>query len=387
MICFIGSHFKGLTALAVPLIIILPDVIRNKKWKSHLSWSHFAAATIAFAIYLLPFLFANITADNYTENGLSMVFQENIQRFFKPFDHKNPPYVYLFYLPMLFLPWTPLMLFAIGNALKKYRELDYNTRWILEAIILIFVFFTASGSRRSYYILPIFPFCALLTAAFIDIFGSKKEKHVGIALQLSVILAIAILETTSLAIWPLIHKNIGFIAPHELKAATVLLGLMGLIPLVLIYASPRVISSLTGINALIAGIIFSTTILIGGFFCWQQNVLEIYRSKKPFVMGLKSQLRDIPLRSIGMTKNMADVAFYLDLPEPIRVLKDGAELRSFLKEGKGPKIIIARRKDQKKITPFLPEGQKKPWLVARSWPWIHNKSAQLMAWKIQTDRP
>ncbi len=386
LICFIGSHFKGLTALAVPLIAIFPDMIRNGRWKSYISWSNFAAAALGLGIYLLPFIYASITAEGYSESGLKMVFQENIQRFFKPFDHKEPAYVYFYYLPLLFLPWTPLLLTALGNALKEYKRLDKNTKWVLEAIILVFLFFTISGSRRSYYILPAFPFCALLTSAFIHRFGHSSWKRTGLIIQSLFVLALALIETASPAIWPLIHEKTGFIAPPALKVATLMLGLAALIPLMAGRIFPTFLARLTGSEGRIAPLIISVTILAGGFFCWQQTILEVYRTQKPFLLELKAEINGIPEDSIAMSKNIANVAFYLDMPRPIKVLKDEKAVKAFLSEGTGVKIIIARRKDMKRIVPVLPEDQRRPMLEAKTWPWLHKKSAQLLAWKIEVEK-
>jgi 4-amino-4-deoxy-L-arabinose transferase-like glycosyltransferase len=43
-----------------------------------------------------------------------------------------------------------------------------SSRWIVLAALAIFIFYTASGSRRSYYILPILPALAIITGSVID---------------------------------------------------------------------------------------------------------------------------------------------------------------------------------------------------------------------------
>ncbi|MBE7446956.1 MAG: hypothetical protein HS132_17750 [Planctomycetia bacterium] len=60
-----------------------------------------------------------------------------------------------------------LFIAALITGVKYFARLDKNTHWLIKVIALIFVFFTLSGSRRSYYILPIIPFCALLTAVIL----------------------------------------------------------------------------------------------------------------------------------------------------------------------------------------------------------------------------
>ncbi len=98
-----------------------------------------------------------------------MAFKENIIRYFRPFDHKEPFYVYFGYVPELVFPWTPLFVAALWTRdhVHSGSAIGRASGWRL-SILLIFLFFTLSGSRRSYYILPILPFCAILTSRVFD---------------------------------------------------------------------------------------------------------------------------------------------------------------------------------------------------------------------------
>ena len=61
-------------------------------------------------------------------------------------------------------------------------KVDYPTRWVMEASLLIFIFFTTSGSRRDYYILPLLPFCSLLCARFLSSVTAAKPRRVALDL-------------------------------------------------------------------------------------------------------------------------------------------------------------------------------------------------------------
>jgi len=161
LICAVGAHFKGLPAAVLPGIICLPDVLREGRWRRYLSLSHAAGLCLGVALYLAPFIYAAYTAENYGESGLYLVFRENILRFFNAFDHQEPFYVYIYYVPMLFLPWAPLLVAALFDAVRRYRQADIFHKWLVEAIAIVFLIYTLSDSRRSYYILPIMPFCAI----------------------------------------------------------------------------------------------------------------------------------------------------------------------------------------------------------------------------------
>jgi 4-amino-4-deoxy-L-arabinose transferase-like glycosyltransferase len=150
-------------------------VLRGHRWRRYLGWQQWLALGVGLLVYILPFLYASITSADYSSNGIALVVRENIQRFFNPFDHIEPFYIYLKHVPVLFLPWSPLLVIALIMAIRHCRRGCSNQydRWLMWAMLLIFLFFSASGSRRSYYILPILPFCAL----FCSVWMLKLESH------------------------------------------------------------------------------------------------------------------------------------------------------------------------------------------------------------------
>jgi len=96
LIAFLGALIKGLTAVVVPIVAILPDLVMEKRWKAIFHPSHFLALAVALSVYLAPFIYASLSCpQDYQSSGLFLVFQENIQRYFLPIDHKEPFYIYL----------------------------------------------------------------------------------------------------------------------------------------------------------------------------------------------------------------------------------------------------------------------------------------------------
>lgn len=159
---------KGLIG-ALPLLIIAPDLLLNREWKKHPLSLLLAAASVGVIVYLIPFwLSATWNTPQPQTSGLAEVFKENFQRFTAPFDHTEPFYFYLMYLPLYLLPWTILFIPALGHNVWKWRNLSLSQRWLVKIIILILLLFSLSGSKRGYYILPIIPFAALLVASWLD---------------------------------------------------------------------------------------------------------------------------------------------------------------------------------------------------------------------------
>ena len=56
LICCLGAHTKGLTAVVVPILALLPDVVRERRWRMLLSFSHVLALAIGAVVYFTPFI-------------------------------------------------------------------------------------------------------------------------------------------------------------------------------------------------------------------------------------------------------------------------------------------------------------------------------------------
>lgn len=166
---------KGLIAPVVVFIALLPELFFNKNFRQQLFRPALLLALFpAFIIYFLPFyLSTHFNTQNYSSNGLYLVFRENILRYFQPFDHQEPFYVYFIYLPLYLLPWVFFFVPALFQPLKVATRLIISRSKISSlsyffiVTLSLFIFLTISGSRRSYYILPLLPFALLLTAQWI----------------------------------------------------------------------------------------------------------------------------------------------------------------------------------------------------------------------------
>ncbi len=169
IILALTSLCKGLVGMVVPLIAVGTDIFLQKSWKQHLRLSLFLAAIPALIIYLFPFWASSYFGSNsYGENGLYLVYRENILRYFQPFDHQGPLYTYFLYLPIYLLPVAAFFFIPALYTLKsRWKTMSLSSKWIAWTLLLVFLFFTFSGSRRGYYVLPMVPFAILFTADWI----------------------------------------------------------------------------------------------------------------------------------------------------------------------------------------------------------------------------
>ena len=384
LICFAGAHTKGLTSVVIPTLAILPDLVREQRWRKLLSVSHFMALFLGIVVYLVPFFYAGLTNNGYQESGLTLVFHENILRYFKPFDHKDPVYIYFYYVPIFLLPWAPLFFSALRESFSSFKKMPRSSQWLIEAMAVIFLFFTASGSRRSYYILPILPLCSLFIANFLDSQAKLSRKPLGFHFQTGLLVLVAMVEILSPITLLLVTKHTGFIPPHGLTPALVTTGLLALSPWAIARLQPDLLATFLGVNQRIAPGLLSAIIILGGFFCWQQPTLDQYRREKPYAEHLKTLLVEMSPQQIAFYRARSTTTlFYLNLPGPVQILNDQKSALNFLSSEKKDKILITQRKYLKDaLFSMTPELREKPTLSEKTYPWQKHNRSQYLAWKL-----
>lgn len=165
LIIALTSLCKGLVGAVVPFIAVFTDMMLHQTLRRHLTRTIFLSALPAVIVYVAPFVVSSMTGrGSYGENGLYLVYRENILRYFQPFDHQGPLYTYLLYLPVYLMPWAFFFGPAVLSIYYRWRDMTISSRWMVLTVGLLFAFFTLSGSRRSYYVLPLVPFAILMTA-------------------------------------------------------------------------------------------------------------------------------------------------------------------------------------------------------------------------------
>ncbi len=133
---------------------------------------------IVFAVLLLgP---AVLTGNG---NLARLMYRENVVRFFEPFDHVEPVYAYVKHSMVFFAPWSLLFIAALWDS--RSWPAGRERRGALLIAAGIFTFFTISGSRRDYYILPLLPAMAVITghavARWTDRERTAGDRHMTVA--------------------------------------------------------------------------------------------------------------------------------------------------------------------------------------------------------------
>jgi len=381
LICFVGALTKGLTAVAVPVIVVLPDMVAERRWRLLLRPGHVLAFGIGLLVYLAPFAYASFSQpSSYESSGLGLAFQENVLRYFRPFDHKGPVYLYVYQLPVLMLPWTPVFVLAVVGIVKGWKRLDKHTRWLVWAILSVFLFFTFSGSRRSYYILPILPLCALLMSVFVGWVRQRPVKQLcqrGLAIQRAVFIGVIAFELALPLILILPQHMTGLKVPLSLDVAGLVIGVVAVFVGVVFSELARR-ARLSGSPLHSAGpLVAVAVVLLAGYFCWQQEILEVNRTERPFARQLQKEIAYLPPERVAMyPKPDANLLFYLGTEGPVTVLETAERVGGFVERG-GPSVIITQQRYAAGLpNEIITSAQRQPSLHEQGHRWESKSSKQ-----------
>lgn len=357
VICFGGALTKGLPALAIPLVLVSIYVLLDGTWKKHLKISHCAAFLIGLTVFLLPsFISASLplpdgfTSGNSGLSSLELVWRENIVRVFNPFDHDDEPFfIYLLHIPKIMAPWSVLLFIAIAAIVKQWKKLDINTRWLLLTNLVIFLIFSASGSRRWYYILPIAPFLAILIAEYIA--GSESYQwrdwwanvHRWLLIIMTGIAIIAIPAIPYLL-------NLKFL-PDDIKIIpAVLIWTMPLVAvpafIILVFCGKKA-ARYTMLPQSWATVIVSCTLIMGVFFAVLYPVASSLRNEEEFAYALKEGLSGVKVENIAFfPKVYPKLVYYMNAEKPIPVLLTTDDLKEFVESSDETKYLIAETRSR-----------------------------------------
>jgi 4-amino-4-deoxy-L-arabinose transferase-like glycosyltransferase len=307
-------------------------LVSRNRW--FFNWKAIPAIAIAAAVYAVPFAISS--AKTGSGAGFYMVYRENVVRFFHPFDHRGPVYLYVYVIFALMAPWSALLPAAIAQAHRR-QDHPETDRFALVYFWATFVFFTLSGSRRSYYILPILPAGAMLIARLLVQRQEQISPTAGWLLRLgyyalaaaiaagAVLLLPAWMRPAQWRIYPATPDRALFCLFWIACAAAVVYALRNF--------RPGAIAASVGIVAYL-----SMTYL----YIFAMPAAEQYRGEKRFGELISHQLRgDI----VGLAFfRVEGPIFYMGTSRPVPMYDDPAALKSAIEAG-GVRWVVARKRD------------------------------------------
>jgi 4-amino-4-deoxy-L-arabinose transferase-like glycosyltransferase len=154
----LGVITKGPVAIALPLLVAVPYAIWRKRGGA--IWS--LKGLIVFVLVIAPWVWAISRA--VPDFLQYVVVTETAQRLAtKALKRTGPPWYFVPFLIFGALPWSVVVL-AGGTARPRDRATPQPTLYLLLWILIPFLFFSLSQSKRPQYILPLMPAIALLAS-------------------------------------------------------------------------------------------------------------------------------------------------------------------------------------------------------------------------------
>ena len=188
----IATLTKGPVGIILPCAVLGIFLLLQKisLWKAL-----YKIIPIALLSCVLPFLWYYAAYQQGGDAFLQLVMEENFDRFLGKMSYQSheQPVVYYIYITLAgWLPWSLLVIMSLfvlkykkpQGTVKQYwsRFKDYITHmdktrlFSLLSIVLIFVFYCIPKSKRSVYILPIYPFIAYFLAEYMFFLLKQKPR-------------------------------------------------------------------------------------------------------------------------------------------------------------------------------------------------------------------
>ena len=363
--CSLAFLTKGFIGVVIPGLGILAFLVADRNLKEILKMRLWLGALIFLAM-ALPWFIA-LWHQGGTEYLKVFLFHNHLQRFLPDglagavsadvSGHHNPIYYYLIEFPVGFLPWSILLVPALIHAFSRAgrsgapseKGLLFAKCWFLAGII----FLTASSTKRTLYLMPIFAPMAIITAAYIEstlVFPSINR--VGKAFLW--VFALVLLMIGAGAVPGYLYAR----QSHVLASSGDLLAPISLLAILMAAASVVTIRYLRKGNlktywvatdvAIIGALIFALTVLV--------PVVDRHKSFVPFCNRITNMIPSgQPIYAYDPDETLRGaVPFYTG--RYLVEVKDLDNLKKFLQTEK-PLFIIARDKKRRVETELLSTGE------------------------------
>ena len=202
----LGVLAKGPAALIIPWLAFLVWTIfksfrRGKVSFSHLIWGPLLSLAVV-SLWLIP-----ACIEGGAEYREMILFKQNIGRAVSSFAHAEPWYFFLANFPVLSLPWFIVLLGAIPELKRAWKEKEGTLLFCILWFCVVLVFFTLISGKRSRYLLPAFPAFSIIVAHIAARWQEEGKGSRTLSLMGILILTFGALLLIFPALLPLLQKK------------------------------------------------------------------------------------------------------------------------------------------------------------------------------------
>jgi 4-amino-4-deoxy-L-arabinose transferase-like glycosyltransferase len=330
----IAYAFMGLATLAKGLIgIVLPALLLVSFLIARRDWRMLATAKLPWGI---PIFFAVVAPWFYLVSSATdgkwlsdFMYVHHLQRYTAGVGHREPFYYYLTTLPVDVLPWT---IFAIPAlyAYHRCRGLLADPAKLLLALwfLVVFLFFSASDTKRDLYLMPLLPTVAIFLAHYFDDLAAGRLPQRALYRSVTLVFYTLIAATGLMlpaAAW-FLRRDVFWIS---LPSAAVLIGAGAF---AIYFIQQKQALKLVAVTALMMVLTVLSAVI------WIFPYVERFKSRRFFSLEVQ---RIVPpdVTVYVYDDEMNDFNYYTQR-EVLPVLRSSAEVEKLMMEGSGAYLLI-----------------------------------------------
>jgi 4-amino-4-deoxy-L-arabinose transferase-like glycosyltransferase len=353
---FIGlaTLTKGPVGFILPLLTVI-SYLALKKDLNAVKKVIFHPGLILFFALIFAWLIPSVLAGG-REYLDEIIFKQVLGRVYESWSHEEPLYYYFLSFPPMLIPWV----FFLPSALlytfsSRRRSSGEDTLFPAVWFITVFVFFSLCSGKRTLYLLPLVPACALMVGCLWDRFFDKDGEdavsglvRIPCYVLLCSSIAVSILLPWFSTFFKSEHQDFNYFGPALVLAASTTAALI-------MFIKKKEVLTLAMLMVIMAGgFVYSVACVF--------PALNAFNSAKSFSLRITSLRKDNePLVSFCY-KNDAFI-FYTGIGE-IREIKSLADLRLLLLDPPKRFLLLMNKEDFEKIASALP---------FRIYPWEEGK--------------
>ena len=344
----VGVLFKGAAMAVVTVILLLPMIFVKRKIRQYCSWSNFFALGIILIIgAVLLWIYCR-----YSGNTAAMLLDNQVLRLLNSRNSNEPCYCYIYHLPRILVPWSVIFFAGFVSFVWKRKELNPDFSTLLIGMVLVFLLFSAFGSRSWYYLLPLVPFCCIVTAAVLSGYAAET-KVMDYLLEITYFILLAFVSL-AMAL-PIALPLQGIIFHYNISPIVIVSSFVAgfLVVFLIIFdrEEGNFVSEIFGMPPRIASLAAGTAIAVTTLFCAVIPVFTEFRTEKPFALELKKTFEEnriTPEQIFFFSESRHQrVLFYL---APEREITFGKDVTDFILKNSGKTVaIIAEDLNEDKV--------------------------------------
>ena len=328
ILCMSGATLtKGPVGIILPCMVMFVFMLTEREQPVKLTLK---LTTCALLALIIPAMWYYAAYKQGGEQFLSLVMEENVGRFAGKMtygSHENPasynvlmlvagwaPWTLMLLASLFVLPWKKMSRSTLVTQIRTAQPLQKFT-WL--AFLLIFIFYCIPKSKRGVYLLPCYPFMAMLIAEYI--LWLVKRSTMPVKLYIGVLSLTGLLLTVALIIArtggvpdTIFHGRHAWENTNMLAAVPLIAALLGLLALTK-KGYKEFSRQLMLVSCMITILMF---VAFDGFYA--PRIMNT-KSLKPFAMEVKHHYGHEPLyaftgfnRHGGNTMHFFGIDFYTD---------------------------------------------------------------------------